>query len=409
MIRDVLAFILAGGEGKRLYPLTKDRAKPAVPFGGIYRIIDFTLSNCLNSNIRRIYVLPQYKYESMDRHLRMTWNIFSIDVGEFIISIPPQKRIDENWYQGTANAIYQNLHTLENEASKYILILSGDHIYKMDYSEMLSFHKQKKADVTVAAIEVEKNKASGFGIIQVDNDMKIIGFEEKPIEPKTIPGNSDICFASMGVYIFNVPTLIELLEDDAWQKTEHDFGKNIIPMAFEKKVVYAYNFRDENKKSPKYWRDVGTLDAYWEANMDLVSVDPQFNLYDKDWPIRTYHPQSPPAKFVFADEFIGYGKRQRFGVAIDSIISNGCILSGGRVQNSVLSPDVRVNSYSYVTQSVLMEGVEIGRYAKIRNAIIDKGVYIPPHTIIGYNMEQDRRLYEVTPSGIVVVPKNAVF
>ena len=256
---------------------------------------------------------------------------------------------------------------------------------------------------------MEKSKASGFGIIQVDPDMRIVGFQEKPAQPKTIPGHSETCFASMGVYVFNVPALIELLEDDAWQDTEHDFGKNIIPMAFGKKVVYAYNFRDENKKSPKYWRDVGTLDAYWEANMDLVSVDPQFNLYDKDWPIRTYHPQSPPAKFVFADEFIGYGKRQRFGVAIDSIISNGCILSGGRVQNSVLSPDVRVKSYSYVTQSVLMEGVEIGRYAKIRNAIVDKGIHIPPHTVIGYNAEQDKRLYAVTPSGIVVVPKNAVF
>ena len=409
MVKDVLAFILAGGAGKRLYPLTKDRAKPAVPFGGIYRIIDFTLSNCLNSNIRRIFLFPQYKYESLDRHLRYAWNIFSNDVGEFIISIPPQQRIDENWYQGTANAIFQNLHTLENEKPKYIIILSGDHIYKMDYSEMLKFHKQKGAEITVGTIEVEKHNASGFGIIQVDKDMRIIGFEEKPAKPKSIPGHPAVCFASMGVYIFHTSILTELLEDDAWQNTEHDFGKNIIPMALGKKVVFGYNFKDVNQKSPKYWRDVGTLDAYWEANMDLVAVDPQFNLYDQDWPIRTYHPQSPPAKFVFADEFISHGKRQRFGVAVDSIISNGCILSGGRVQNSVLSPDVRINSYSYVMQSVLMEGVEIGRYSRIRKAIIDKGVQVPPNTEIGYNLEKDKKLYTVTPSGIVVVPKNATF
>ncbi len=408
-MNELIAFILAGGEGKRLYPLTKDRAKPAVPFGGIYRIIDFTLSNCLNSNIRRIFVLPQYKYESLDRHLRQTWNIFSVDVGEFIISIPPQKRIDENWYQGTANAIYQNLHTLENQKPQYILILSGDHIYKMDYSEMLQFHKQNKADVTVGSIEVEKSKASGFGIIEVNSDMRIIGFKEKPKEPKSIPGHPDTCFASMGIYIFNTPVLKELLRADAWQDTDHDFGKDIIPMAFKKYIVFAYNFRDENKKTPKYWRDVGTIDAYWEANMDLVKVDPIFNLYDKNWPIRTYHPQSPPAKFVFADEFLGHGKRQRFGVAVDSIISNGCILSGGRVQNSVLSPEVRVNSYSYVTQSVLMEGVEIGRYSRIRKSIIDKGIKIPPKTLIGYNLDQDRKLYTVTNSGIVVVPKSVSF
>lgn len=406
--KETLAFILAGGEGKRLYPLTKDRAKPAVPFGGIYRIIDFTLSNCLNSNIRQIFVLPQYKYESLDQHLRQAWNIFSIDVQEFIISIPPQKRIDENWYQGTANAIFQNLHTLENQNPKYILILSGDHLYKMDYAEMLLYHKQKGAEITVAAIEIEQSKASGLGIIQINDKNRIIGFDEKPENPKTLPAQPDICFASMGIYIFNTNTLIELLEDDAWQDTEHDFGKNIIPMALQKRIVYAYNFRDENKKKAKYWRDVGTIDAYWEANMDLVAVDPQFNLYDKNWPIRTYHPQSPPAKFVFADELVGHGKKQRFGVAVDSIISNGCILSGGRVQNSVLSPDVRVNSYCYVNQSVLMEGVEIGRYSKIRKAIIDKGVHIPPHTLIGYNLEQDKKLYTVTPSGIVVVPKKTV-
>ncbi|MGA1796779.1 MAG: glucose-1-phosphate adenylyltransferase [bacterium] len=408
-MKQVLAFILAGGEGKRLYPLTKDRAKPAVPFGGIYRIIDFTLSNCLNSDIRRIFILPQYKYESLERHLRLTWNIFCHDVGEFIISIPPQKRIDENWYQGTANAIYQNLHTFESEKSNHTIILSGDHVYKMDYSEMLHFHEQKGADITVATIPVEKEKSSSFGIIEVDTDMRIIGFQEKPAVPKTLPGQPGTCFASMGVYIFNTSVLAELLEDDAWQDTEHDFGKNIIPASLGRKIVHAYNFIDKNRKSPQYWRDVGTVEAYWEANMDLVAVDPQFNLYDQDWPIRTYHPQSPPAKFVFADEFISHGKRQRFGVAVDSIISNGCILSGGRVQNSVLSPDVRINSYSFVSQSVLMEGVEIGRYSKIRRAIIDKGVEVPPNTEIGYNLEKDKKLYTVTPSGIVVVPKNATF
>jgi glucose-1-phosphate adenylyltransferase len=406
-LKKVLTYILAGGAGKRLYPLTRDRAKPAVPFGGIYRIIDIVLSNCINSNLRRIYILPQYKYESLERHLRLGWSIFSPELGEFIISIPPQMRIDENWYQGTANAIFQNLYTLNEENPEYVLILSGDHIYKMNYAEMIQYHIDMKADVTVAAIEVEKQQAaSQLGIIEINEDNKIIGFEEKPSNPKTLPQDPNLCFASMGVYVFTTDALRNLLKEDAWRETEHDFGKNIIPMSIPTYHVVAYNFKDENKKHAKYWRDVGTIDAYWEANMDLVSVNPLFNLYDREWPVRTHHMQAPPAKTVFAEEF-GDGERHepRFGVAVDSLISNGCILSGGRVQNSVLSPNVYVHSYSYIYRSVLMERVEVGRYSRIRNAIIDKEVIIPPNTTIGYNLEEDARKYTVTNSGIVVVPK----
>ena len=404
----MLTFLLAGGEGKRLYPLTRDRAKPAVPFGGIYRIIDITLSNCLNSNLRRIYILPQYKYESMARHLRMGWNIFSPELGEFIISIPPQKRIDEHWYQGTADAIYQNLYTLDEGKPEYVLILSGDHIYKMNYAEMISFHIENKADITVSVIEVDKSEASHFGIVEIDPQNKITGFQEKPRDyPKTLPHDSGHCYASMGIYVFRTEVLQEVLKEDAWKDSEHDFGKNIIPRSISKKTVLAYNFKDENKKKKaKYWRDAGTIDAYWEANMDLVSVNPLFNLYDRDWPIRTHHIQAPPAKTVFAEEF-GDGERHepRFGVAIDSLISDGCILSGGRVQNSVLSQNVYIHSYSYVYKSVLMEGIEVGRYSRIRKAIIDKGVIIPSNTTIGYNLEEDAKKYTMTDSGIVVVPK----
>lgn len=405
-LKKVLTFILAGGEGKRLYPLTRDRAKPAVPFGGIYRIIDITLSNCINSNLRRIYILPQYKYESLERHIRMGWNIFSPELGEFIISIPPQKRIDDHWYQGTADAIYQNLYTFEEDKPEYVLILSGDHIYKMNYAEMIKYHIEKKSDITVAAIEVKKSEASQFGIVEIDQDNRVIGFQEKPLHPKTIPHDAMHCFGSMGVYVFSTQVLREVLKEDAWRESEHDFGKNVIPTSISGKKVFAYDFKDENKKQAKYWRDVGTIDAYWEANMELVAVNPLFNFYDRDWPIRTHHIQAPPAKTVFAEEF-GDGERHepRFGVAIDSLISNGCILSGGRVQNSVLSSNVYIHSYSYVYKSVLMEGVEVGRYSRIRRAIIDKGVIIPPNTTIGYNLEEDAKKYTVTNSGIVVVPK----
>ena len=397
----ILAMILAGGKGERLHPLTIHRAKPAVPFGGIYRIIDFTLSNCLNSGIRKITVLPQYKSLSLDKHLRLAWNFFSGELNEYIISIPPQQRVGEKWYQGTADAIYQNIYMIEKDAPDHLLVLAGDHIYKMDYSEMFRFHEEKHADATVAAIEISRNSASGFGIIDVNNDDRIIGFEEKPDDPKSIPGRPNLAFASMGIYLFNTKTVIEHLKFDALQNTAHDFGRNIIPQMLKSSRVYAYNFKDENKKKAKYWRDVGTIDAYWEANMDLVSVDPLLNLYDKAWPIRTYQGQNPPAKFVFAQE----KKGGRLGIALDSIVAQGCIISGGRVQNTVLSPNVRINSYSEVHDSILMENVDIGRHCYILKAIIDKDVTIPPGTKIGYNLKDDEKRYHVTPSGIVVIAK----
>ncbi len=397
----ILAMILAGGKGERLHPLTIHRAKPAVPFGGIYRIIDFTLSNCINSGIRKIAVLPQYKSLSLDKHLRLAWNFFSGELNEYIISVPPQQRVGDKWYQGTADAIYQNIYMIEKDAPDHLMVLAGDHIYKMDYSEMFQFHVNRHADATVAALEIPRTMATHFGVIEVDKDYRIIGFEEKPKNPKPIPGRPDMAFASMGVYLFNTKKAIEHLEFDALLDTSHDFGKNIIPQMMKTDRVYAYNFEDENKKAAKYWRDVGTIDAYWEANMDLVSVDPQLNLYDRAWPIRTYQSQNPPAKFVFAQE----EKGGRLGIALDSIVAHGCIVSGGRVQNSVLSPNVRVNSYSEVHDSILMENVEIGRHCRIRKAIIDKDVVIPPKTEIGYNLEQDRKRYHVTPSGIVVIAK----
>jgi glucose-1-phosphate adenylyltransferase len=397
----ILAMILAGGKGERLHPLTIHRAKPAVPFGGIYRIIDFTLSNCINSGIRKIAVLPQYKSLSLDKHLRLAWNIFSGELDEYIISVPPQQRVGDTWYQGTADAIYQNIYMIEKDAPDHIFVLAGDHIYKMDYAEMLRFHEEQQADATVAAIETPCRSATGFGIVEVDNNGRIIGFEEKPRDPKPIPGRPDTAFASMGIYLFNTKTLLEYLKSDALQKTAHDFGKNIIPQMMQTSRVYAYNFKDENNKEAKYWRDVGTIEAYWEANMDLVSVDPLLNLYDRAWPIRTYQAQNPPAKFVFAQE----KKGGRLGIALDSIVAHGCILSGGRVQNSVLSPNVRVNSFSEIRDSILMENVDIGRHCRIRKAIIDKDVVIPPGTEIGYDLEEDKKHYHVTPSGIVVIAK----
>lgn len=403
--RNVLAVVLAGGKGERLSPLTIPRAKPAVPFGGKYRIIDFTLSNCINANIMKIAVMTQYKSLSLDRHIQLGWSrLVSPDLGEFIYTIPAQQQVGERWYEGTADAVYQNIFFIEKINLPYLLVLSGDHIYKMDYSEMLDFHLNNNALATIAAIEVTKKDARAFGVMQVDEENRIIGFEEKPADPKTIPGRTDECLASMGIYLFNSDDVVYALKKDADSTSSHDFGKNIIPDLIKTGKVFAYNFRDENKKTAKYWRDVGTLDAYWEANMDLVSVDPQLNLYDDDWPIRTHLRQYPPAKFVFAQEYEG----GRLGQALDSIVTDGCIISGGRVQNSVLSPNVRINSWATVTESILMENVEIGRHCKIRRAIIDKNVYIPSGTVIGYDRKEDKKRFHVSPGGIVVVPKAVI-
>lgn len=401
---NVLAFVLAGGQGERLYPLTRDRAKPAVPFGGIYRIIDFTLSNCLNSNCRNIFVLTQYKSISLGRHIQMGWSIFNYDLNEYVQVIPAQQRISKDWYRGTADAIYQNLYSIEKVKPEHVLILGGDHIYKMDYQKMIRFHKEKGADVTLTTLEIESKKAAGqFGVTTVDEESRVLDFEEKPEHPASIPGKPEHCLASMGIYIFNTQKLEEALTQSAKTENHHDFGKHIIPQMIKRgSRVYSYRFQDENNNPGKtYWKDVGSIDSYWEANMDLVSVTPDFNLYDEHWPIRTHHDQAPPAKFVFSETTAG----GRLGIGINSIISGGCIISGGKVERSVLSPGVRVHSYSHVFESILMEGCEIGRRARVRKAIIDKNVSIPPDTVIGYDIEEDRKRFFVSESGIVVIPK----
>ena len=403
-MRQVLTFIMAGGKGERLYPLTKDRAKPAVPFGGLYRIIDFTLSNCINSGIRKIHVLIQYKSISLQRHLRMGWHIFDSELGEYIDVMPAQQRVDDRWYLGTADAVYQNIYSIEQERPDYVLILAGDHVYKMNYTQMVEFHQVNHADVTVSVVEMDCERAKGFGIVEVDAHDRIIGFEEKPLRPKPIPGNPARAYVSMGIYLFSRQVLEDVLIEDAKrQDSTHDFGRDVIPAIVDRANVFAYNFIDESKTQAAYWRDVGTLDAYYEANMDLVQVTPEFNLYERGWPIRTYHEQWPPAKTVFADEATG-----RLGMVLDSLVSNGCIVSGGKVQRCVLSPGVRVNSFSEVYDAILMEGVEVGRYAKIRRAIIDKDVVIPRYAEIGYDLEEDRRRFTVTDNGVVVVAKGTV-
>lgn len=401
-MKNVLTMVLAGGRGERLHPLTDQRAKPAVPFGGKYRIIDFTLSNCVNSELRQIITLIQYKSHSLDRHIRRAWNIFSPEFGEYITSLPPQQRINQDWYKGTADAVFQNWFIVDDVEPEYLLILGGDHVYKMNYKEMYSFLQQKQADAIVGAIEYPLAEASNLGVIVVGNDAQITGFQEKPANPAPMPNDPNRALCSMGIYLFRTRTLHEHLVADSQRESSHDFGKDIIPgMVADRARVFAYNFRDENRKAVKYWRDVGTLDAYWEANMDLVSVDPLFNLYDENWPIRTYQGQYPPAKFVFAEE----GRGGRMGIALDSMVTGGCIISGGRVQNSVLSPHVRINEHAEVYQAVLMENVVVGEGCRIRRAIIDKDVTIPPKTDIGYDLEADRKRFTVTESGIVVISK----
>jgi glucose-1-phosphate adenylyltransferase len=400
--RDTLVCLLAGGQGERLLPLTRDRAKPAVPFGGPYRIIDIVLSNCVNSNLRHIFVLTQYKALSLNRHLREGWSIVANELGEFIQVLPPMKRVSETWYQGTADAVYQNLYSIGSESAKYVLMLAGDHIYKMDYGLMLRRHVDAGADLTVGTIEFDLAEAGRLGVAEVDSSGRIVGWQEKPANPKVSPKNPAKVNASMGIYIFNADALIKVLVADAEDpESSHDFGKSIIPKMLDRYRVYSYDFVDENKKEARYWRDIGTLEAYYEANMDLVSVSPVFNLYDDEWPIRTYQRQYPPAKFVFAQE-------RRMGIALDSIVSMGSIISGGHVVNSILSPDVRVNSYSDVDSSILFSHVSIGRYSRIRRAIIDRHIQLPEYTEIGYNPEEDRkRGYHITDTGIVVVVPEA--
>jgi glucose-1-phosphate adenylyltransferase len=403
----IVTVVLAGGKGTRLEPLTRDRAKPAVPFGGAYRIIDFTLSNCLNSGLKNILVLTQYKAMSLDRHINVGWRkLFTWELGDFIDVVPPQQRIDEHWYRGTADAVYQNIYAIEKEDPDHVVILAGDHIYKMDYSKMVDFHKENNADVTVAALQVPTETAAGqFGVMEVEADSRIVGFEEKPLVPKSMPSDSSQCLASMGIYVFSARFMYEqLCKNAAKQDAGHDFGHNIIPSIIDSQRVFAFPFRDENQKSEAYWRDVGTLDAYYDANMDLVKVDPLLNVYDGSWPIWTHRPNVPPPKFVFAEEMAD----GRCGQAHDSVVCAGSILSGGSVQGSIIGSQCRINSYASVDDSILFDCVDVGRRARIRRAIIDKGVTIPPGIEIGFDHEEDRRRgFTVSENGIVVIGKSA--
>jgi len=418
-MKNVLALIMAGGKGERLMPLTKDRSKPSIPFGGIYLLIDLTLSNCINSEVYKIIVLPQYKAQTLIEHLEGGWSIFSGALGHYMKIVPPQMMAGEKWYQGTADCIRQNTYLLEQESPRHILVLSGDHVYKMDYARLKNYHEAHQADVTISVIETDKDMAGQYGVLEVDRNFRIIGFQEKPKTPKTIPGDSTHVLASMGIYIFKTEVLMDLLAKD----DRPDFGKHILPSILDTHKVMAYPYRRENKipdiiyytdeqgirreetveaiRDSGYWRDVGTLDSYWNANMDLTGVDPYFNMYGRLWPIRTYQRQYPPVKTVFAQET----GEVRAGRALDSVVAHGCIISGGLVRNSVLSYNVYVHSWAVVEESVIMENVVIGRHARIKKAIIAEGVDIPPYTEIGYHPKKDRQRFRVTSRGITVVTK----
>lgn len=408
-IDDALVMILAGGEGKRLFPLTRDRAKPAVPFGGRYRIIDFVLNNFINSGFYKIKVLTQYKSDSLNQHISRGYAL-SPFLDQYVDLVPAQMRTGGTWYQGTADAVYQNLLHIVDADPNYVCVFGGDHIYKMDVSQMLTYHKEKQAALTIAAIPIPIEEASEFGIMEVDDNWKLTSFIEKPkTKPKCIPGHPDLCLASMGNYIFGRDVLVDALERDAKiEGSNHDFGKNVIPMLLnEGQPVYVYNFKDNafsgmTDAERGYWKDVGSIDAYWQANMDLLDSCPELNLYAKEWPLRTFNYNYPPAKFIWQEG-------DRVGMATNSMVSEGCIVSGGSLSRCILSPKVRINSYSQVSDSILMENVNVGRHCEIRNAIIDKNVEIPPHTKIGFDREVDtQRGFFVSPNGITVVPKGAI-
>ena len=401
----VLAVVLAGGEGSRLFPLTDQRAKPAVPFGGKYRIIDFTLSNCINSGLRRVMVLTQYKSHSLERHIRYSWGFLSSFLGEYCYPIPPQQRINKNWYLGTADAIYQNLYSIQLAYPTYVIVLAGDHVYKMDYRNMLNFHIRSGAELTIGTLEVDKEQAPNLGVVEVNPASGITGFLEKPKDPAILANLPQKVLVSMGIYVFNINSLVTWVEQDATKPhSDHDFGKNVIPqMLASGQRVHAYQFRQSGSDHTPYWRDVGTLDAYYEANMDLISILPSLNLYDPDWPFRTFQEQVPPAKFLFSEYNTG-----RVGMAVDSIVCDGCIISGGRVIHSVLSSNVRVNSFADVRDSVLMSGVHIERNCRIQKVVVDKNVRIKANSVIGYDREQDLRRFTVSDSGIVFIPKGTV-
>ncbi|MES9926695.1 MAG: glucose-1-phosphate adenylyltransferase [Candidatus Thiodiazotropha sp. 6PDIVS] len=397
LTRNTLALILAGGRGSRLKHLTKWRSKPAVPFGGKFRIVDFPLSNCINSGIRRVGVLTQYKAHSLLLHIQRGWNFLRGEFGEFVELLPAQQRIESSWYEGTADAVYQNLDILRSHNPDYVLILAGDHIYKMDYGTMIAEHVESGADMTVGCLTVDLEGAKEFGVMTVDSENWVSEFAEKPADPKPIPGHDNLALASMGIYVFNRKFLFEqLIRDADTPQSSHDFGKDIIPKVIEKYRVLAYPFTDSSSGEQAYWRDVGTIDAFWTANLELIGVTPPLNLYDRSWPIWTYQEQLPPAKFVFDDE-------ERRGMAVDSMVSGGCVISGAKVTNSLLFSNVRVNSYSTVNETVVLPDVNIGRNCRINKAVIDRGCDIPEGTIIGEDPESDIERFYVSEKGVVLV------
>ncbi|ANB03354.1 glucose-1-phosphate adenylyltransferase [Ectothiorhodospira sp. BSL-9] len=395
--RDTLALILAGGRGSRLKQLTMWRAKPAVPFGGKFRIIDFPLSNCINSGIRQVGVITQYKAHSLIQHVQRGWSFLRGEFGEFIELWPAQQRIETSWYKGTADAVFQNLDIIRDHDPSYVLILAGDHIYKMDYGDMIAYHVESGADMTVGCLEVDLEMARGFGVMAVDADGRVERFDEKPEHPKPVPGKTDKALASMGIYVFNKDFLFQqLVADSDTPGSSHDFGKDIIPKVLKSSRVMAYPFRDVQTGTQAYWRDVGTIDSYWKANLELIGVTPELNLYDMDWPIWTYQEQLPPAKFVFDDE-------DRRGMAVDSMVSGGCIISGSLVRHSLLFSNVTVNSHAQVTDSVILPDVDIGRNCVVHKAVIDKGCRIPEGMVIGRDREQDAKRFYVSDGGVTVV------
>ncbi len=405
MQNQTLTFLLAGGVGSRLYPLTASRSKPAVPFGGKYRIIDFTLANCLHSGLRRILVLTQYKSHSLNKHLRDGWSIYNPELGEYVTPVPAQMNSGEHWYQGTADAIFQNLNLLERSNAEYTLILSGDHIYRMDYAAMLKSHQEQGADITIACMEVPVDQAKSFGVVIVNEDLKIIAFEEKPSQPTPLPANPEKSLVSMGLYVFSTKLLSQALTQDQHNSaSNHDFGKDILPLLVQQHKVQAYTFGGmRGRVTPdRYWRDVGTLDAYYQANMDLLKPVPPLNLYQRNWPIRTYQPQSPPARTIT-------GSSGAESVFVNSILDSGVIISGGNVRHSILFHDVFIDDNALIEKSILFGDVRVGAGAKLQNCIIDQNVSIPPGEQIGYDLVKDRNRFTVSEKGIVVVPKDFVF